>query len=285
MRLIRFGEAQRERPGVELEDGHRLDLSWHIQDYTPQFFAAGGMERLRHIVAEGKRCPPAPMDARLGPPVANPGKFLAIGLNYHKHAEEVGAKLPTVPEVFTKQVSCICGPNDEVWLPEGSTKLDYEVELAFVIGKRLSYQEADGNMLDYVAGYLICNDVSERTFQRRGSQWTQGKSHDHFGPLGPWLLSADQLRDPHTLRVRTLVNGQTRQDSNTSDLIFNVPHILAHLAHHMTLMPGDVITSGTPSGVAAGMNDAAAFLKAGDELELSIDGLGVQRQRVVPRPR
>lgn len=280
MKLIRFGEPGREKPGVQLKDGTRLDVSAHISDYNPDFFAAGGTARLPEIIADRKTCPTVAPSVRLGPPVARPHKFIAIGLNYRKHAAEVGAKIPTEPEVFTKHTSCICGPNDAIEVPQGSTKLDYEIELAFVMGSRVKNLADKADALQHIAGYMICNDVSERDFQMRGMQWTRGKSHDTFGPLGPWLVTPDEVGNPHDLKVTLKVNGKTRQDSNTNDFIFNVNHMLWYVSQFMTLEPGDVITTGTPSGVAAGMGDQAAFLKDGDVVELAIDKLGVQTQRV-----
>jgi len=280
MKLIRFGEPQREKPGVLLKDGTRLDLSAHIDDYSPDFFAAGGLARVAELVASPGNLPVADPSARLGPPVARPRKFVAIGLNYRRHAAEVGAEIPKEPEVFTKYTSCICGPNDDTLIPKTSTKLDYEVELAFVMGRRAADLPSEDGALDHVAGYFICNDVSERDFQFRGSQWVRGKSHDTFGPLGPWLVTADEVGDPHKLEVETKVNGKTRQKSNTSDFIFNLPHIIWYCSQFFTLEPGDVVTTGTPEGVAVGMKDPAAFLKEGDVVEVSVDKLGQQTQKV-----
>jgi len=280
MKLIRFGETGRERPGVELQDGTRVDLSAHINDYTPDFFAAGGVERVRELVQTHKDLPKVGKDVRLGAPVARPHKFIAIGLNYRKHAAEVGAEIPKEPEVFTKHTSCISGPNDDIEKPPTSTKLDYEVELAFVMSHRVKNLANEADALKYIAGYMICNDVSERDFQFRGGQWTRGKSYDTFGPLGPWLVTADEVGDPHNLEVALKVNGQQRQGSNTNDFIFNINHCLWYVSQFMTLEPGDVVTTGTPSGVAIGMGDPAAFLKDGDVVELTISKLGSQTQRV-----
>ncbi len=283
MKLIRFGAPGREQPGVQLDDGSRLDLSQHISDYTPQFFAAGGVERVRELVAQRRDTPVADPNGRLGAPVARPHKFIAIGLNYRRHAEEVGAEIPKEPEVFTKYTSSITGPNDGIVVPKTSTKLDYEVELAFVLKNRVADLESEAEALQHVAGYLICNDVSERDFQFRGTQWVRGKSHDSFGPLGPWLVTPDEVGDPHALELSLSVNGQVRQCSNTNDFIFNVPHVIWYCSQFFTLEPGDVITTGTPEGVAAGMNDPAAFLKAGDTVELTIAKLGSQVQQVRPK--
>ena len=282
MRLIRFGAPGRERPGVILPDGTRLDLSDHIQDYTPEFLAAGGLERLSKLITEhGRDCPPADRKERLGPPIARPNKFIAIGQNYRAHVEETGQELPKEPPVFTKQSSCICGPNDDVIIPKGSTKLDYEVELAVVIKTKLRYLEKEADAMKYVAGFTICNDVSERNFQlERGPTWTKGKSADTFGPLGPYLTTAEDVPDYGNLGISLKVNGETRQNSNTSDLIFGVPHLVWYISQFFTLEPGDVITTGTPSGVALGMKPPR-WLKAGDVLELAIEKMGTQTQHVV----
>jgi 2-keto-4-pentenoate hydratase/2-oxohepta-3-ene-1,7-dioic acid hydratase in catechol pathway len=282
MRLIRFGTPGRERPGVILPDGTRLDVSEHIQDYTPEFFAAGGLDRLKTLITEhGKECPPADRKARLGPPISRPHKFLAIGLNYRKHAQEVGAEIPKEPIVFTKQTSCICGPNDHVVIPKGSTKLDYEVELAVVMKTKLRYLEKEADAMKYVAGFTICNDVSERNFQlERGPTWTKGKSADTFGPLGPYLTSTEDVSDYANLDLQLKVNGEIRQNSNTNDLIFTVPHLVWYISQFFTLEPGDVITTGTPSGVAQGMKPPR-WLRPGDVMELAIAKLGTQTQTVV----
>jgi 2-keto-4-pentenoate hydratase/2-oxohepta-3-ene-1,7-dioic acid hydratase in catechol pathway len=278
MKLFRFGEPGREKPGVELPDGTRLDVSDHIQDFGPEFFACGGMERLKTI-ATARLCPPVKGNPRIGPPVARPNQFIAIGLNYRKHAEETGAKLPTEPEVFVKLTSCICGPNDDILVPPGSEKMDYEVELALVMKNKLRYLANKEEAFQHVAGFMICNDVSERDYQRRGSQWIKGKSHQNFGPLGPWLVPTEQLPDVHNLDLSLKVNGQTRQNSNTNDLIFDCKHIVWYLSQFFTLEPGDVITTGTPSGVALGMNPPQ-WLKAGDTVEAAIAKLGTQRNTV-----
>jgi 2,4-didehydro-3-deoxy-L-rhamnonate hydrolase len=285
MKLIRFGASGREQPGVLLDDGTRLDLSRHIRDYSPDFFAAGGMARVAELVKARKDTPAADPKARLGAPVARPLKFVAIGLNYRKHAEETGAAIPKEPVVFCKATSCICGPDDGIQVPRTSKKLDYEVELAFVMKNRVADLASQDEALAHVAGYLICNDVSERDFQFRGPQWTIGKSHDSFGPLGPWLVTPDEVGDPHALALTLKVNGKVRQQSNTNDFIFNVPHMIWYLSQFMTLEPGDVVTTGTPNGVAAGMKDPNAFLKVGDTVELSIAKLGTQTQKVMPKPQ
>jgi 2-keto-4-pentenoate hydratase/2-oxohepta-3-ene-1,7-dioic acid hydratase in catechol pathway len=282
MRLIRLGAPGRERPGVIMPDGTRLDVSEHIQDYTPEFFAAGGLERLKTLITQhGKDCPPAGRNERLGSPIARPHKFIAIGMNYRKHAVEVGAEIPKEPVVFTKHTTCIVGPNDDVVVPRGSTKLDYEVELAVVMKTKLRYLESEADAMKYVAGFTICNDVSERNFQlERGPTWVKGKSADTFGPLGPYLTTVDEVPDHDHLDLELKVNGQVRQSSNTSDLVFGVPHLVWYISQFFTLEPGDVITTGTPSGVAMGMKPPQ-WLKPGDTMELTIAKLGTQTQRVV----
>ena len=278
MKLIRFGEPGREKPGVQLDDGTRIDVSHHIPDYNPDFFAAGGIARLTEIAASRANCPVVPNGMRIGPPVGKPGKFVAIGLNYRNHAKELGAEIPKEPEVFTKYTTCICGPDDGIIIPRTSGKMDYEVELAFVMGRTVRDLPSEDGALEHVAGYLLCNDVTDRDFQFRGSQWVRGKSHDSFGPLGPWLVTPDELGDPHTLDLETKVNGETRQKSNTADFIFNIPHIIWYCSQFFTLEAGDVVTTGTPAGVASGMKDPGAFLKEGDTVEVTVSRLGKQTQ-------
>ncbi|MCZ6473988.1 MAG: fumarylacetoacetate hydrolase family protein [SAR324 cluster bacterium] len=281
MKLIRFGEPGAEKPGFEQEDGTRRDVSGEISDYTPRFFADGGLDKLRELAAHPDDCPQVPAGTRLGPPVARPHKFLAIGLNYKQHAKEVGSEIPSEPVVFTKATSCICGPDDPTLLPRGSEKLDYEVELAFVIKDTVRNLASEADALAHIAGFTICNDVSERHHQlEQGGQWVKGKSADSFGPLGPFLITPDDLPDFANLEVSTKVNGAFRQKSNTNDMIFSVPHCLWYLSQYLTLEPGDVVTTGTPEGVAVGMNDPAAFLKSGDKVEVSIAKLGTQTQLI-----
>lgn len=280
MKLIRFGETGRERPGVQLDDGTRLDLSYHISDYTPEFFAANGPQRVQEIVAARENCPTVDASVRLGAPLARPHKFIAIGLNYKKHAQESNMPIPKEPVVFTKQTNCISGPHDEIPLLPGSTRLDYEVELALVMKNTVKHLSSEASALEHVAGYLVCNDVSEREVQLTGPQWTIGKSHDGYGPLGPYLVTPDEVGNPHELEVRLSVNGKQRQLGNTNDFIFNLNKIIVYLSQYMTLEPGDIITTGTPHGVAMGMDDPNAFLKDGDVVEVEIDKLGVQRSVV-----
>lgn len=282
MKLIRFGEPGREKPGIEQDDGSRLDVSGQIGDYTPDFFAEGGLDKLRKAADKAAELPAVPAGARLGPPVARPHKFVAIGLNYKKHAIETGNPIPQEPVIFAKATSSICGPDDDTIIPRGSEKMDYEVELAFVIKRTARNLASESEAMDHIAGFTICNDVSERLFQlERGGQWVKGKSADTFGPLGPCMVTADDLPDYGNLAVSTKVNGEIRQSSNTNDMIFSVPHCLWYLSQFMTLEPGDVITTGTPEGVAGGMGDPAAFLKSGDTVEVSIDKLGAQTQKLV----
>ncbi len=281
MKLIRHGAAGTEKPGVLIEDGRRIDASAHFLDYNENFFASGGLARLSSWVADG--CPGGeemPAGVRLGPPVARPSKIVCVGQNYLAHALEFGGPVPTEPALFMKASSAWCGPFDEVVIPRDSQKLDYEVELAFVIGKRASNVE-ESAALDHIAGYACFCDYSERAFQKEmGGQWTKGKSADTFAPCGPWLLTSDEVADPNHLRLWTKVNGEPRQDSNTRDMITHVPQIVAYISRFMTLLPGDVVATGTPSGVGMGMNPPT-YLKQGDFVECGIDGLGEIRQRVV----
>ena len=278
MRLIRFGLSGYEKPGVELEDGTRLDLSETVPDYTPTFFASGGLSHLQAVLAAKPHLPEVPQGMRLGPPIARPHKFIAIGLNYRKHAEEGNHPIPTEPVIFTKATSCICGPNDNTIIPPGSKKLDYEVELAFVMKNKARHLASPEEAIARVAGFMICNDVSERHFQaERGGQWTKGQSHDTFGPLGPVLVTTSALPDHDNLELTLKVNGKVRQNSNTNDLIFSVPYLVWYLSQFMTLEPGDVVTTGTPSGVGNAMKPPG-LLKAGDVVELNIAKLGSQRQ-------
>ncbi len=281
MKLIRFGEPGAEKPGIEQEDGTRRDVSGQVSDYTPEFFASGGLEKLAEVADKADQCPEVPASTRLGPPVARPLKFLAIGLNYKNHALELGGSIPDEPVIFSKATSCICGPDDHTLMPRGSEKLDYEVELAFVMKDTVRNLASESEALAHIAGFTICNDVSERFNQlERGGQWVKGKSADTFGPLGPWLVTTDALPDFGNLEVSTKVNGAYRQRSSTSDLIFSIPHCLWYLSQFMTLEAGDVVTTGTPEGVAVGMNDPEAFLKPGDKVEVSVAKLGTQTQLV-----
>ena len=277
MKLVRYGEVGAEKPG--LMDGETLrDLSNHVADITGDMLDDATLETLRGIdpasLAEVKGNP------RLGPCVGNIGKFLCIGLNYSDHAAETGAAIPEHPILFFKANSAIVGPNDDVVMPRGSTHTDWEVELGVVIGKKAKYVSKE-NALEHVAGYCVINDVSERHFQTQlTGQWTKGKSCDTFGPTGPWLVTRDEIPDPQALDMSLDVNGKRMQTGNTSTMIFSVAEIIEHLSGLMTLHPGDVITTGTPPGVGMGMKPNPVYLKKGDVMELTIQGLGKQRQKV-----
>lgn len=278
MKLLRYGPAGREKPGMLAADGTLRDLSGVVDDIAGDVISPAGLDRLRAI--DPQTLPAVDGNPRLGPCVAGLQKIICIGLNYSDHAAETGAEPPEEPIVFAKALNALCGPNDDVELPRGSKALDWEVELAVIIGSKTKYvSEADA--MDHVAGFAIMNDVSERDFQtKRSGQWTKGKSHDTFGPLGPWLVTRDEVTDPHNLDMWLDVNGERRQTGNSNTLIFNVPHVVSYLSQFMTLMPGDVISTGTPPGVGMGMKPPQ-YLKAGDVITLSIAGLGEQRQTVV----
>lgn len=280
MKLVRFGESGSESPGVLQGDDTILDVSGFGEDYNEAFFGSDGLGRLeKWLVANAASAPKVDSGVRLGPPIARPSKILCIGLNYSDHAAESGAEVPPEPLLFTKASSSMVGPNDNLIIPKGSTQMDYEVELSLVIKKKANYvDEADA--LDYVAGYSLFNDYSERGFQKdRSGQWVKGKSADTFAPMGPFLATPDEVGDVHNLRLWLSVNGEERQDGNTSNLIFNVPTVISHLSQFMSLLPGDMISTGTPAGVGGGFNPPR-FLKPGDTVELGIDGLGSSAQHV-----
>ena len=278
MKLVRHGAKGRERPGVVDSGGSIRDLSGVCEDFGPAFFAGDSLVRLRHV--EVSSLPMAPRDARLGPCIAQPGNFIAIGLNYVQHARETNAPIPKDPILFNKAPSCVSGPFDPVILPKRSTKTDWEVELALVIGRQAHYV-GESEALDYVAGYCVCNDLSEREFQlERSGQWVKGKMAPTFGPLGPWLVTRDEIGDVQNLRLWLELNGKRIQDSSTSDMIFTVAKIVSDTSQYVVLQPGDVITTGTPPGVGLGMKPPK-FLKAGDVMRLGVEGLGAQEQRVV----
>jgi 2,4-didehydro-3-deoxy-L-rhamnonate hydrolase len=279
MKLVRWGLNGEEKPGIWV-NGKMLDVSAHIRDYDAAFFSGGGLLQLNDLL-ESNSFPVLPANIRLGCPVANPSKIICVGLNYAKHAAETGAAVPTEPIIFLKATSAITGPYDVIQIPRNSTKTDWEVELAVVIGKRASYVTQESAM-DYVAGYCLHNDVSERAFQlERGGTWDKGKGCDSFAPLGPWLVTKDEISNPHNLRLWLKVNDQTMQDGNTDDLIFDIPTLVAYISSFMTLMPGDIISTGTPSGVGMGIKPQPVYLKPGDVVELGIDGLGCAQQTVV----
>lgn len=280
MKLIRFGEPGNEKPGVLLDGEARVDASAAVSDYDEAFFAGNGLTELGQWIArDASRAPRVNAGVRWAPPVRRPGKIICIGLNYRDHAAETGAKIPAEPVVFSKAVSALAGPNDGVTLPRGAEKLDWEAELAVVIGKRASYV-TQSQALEFVAGYAILNDYSERGFQlERGGQWTKGKSADTFAPLGPFVATRDEIAEPPRLGIWLKVNGEVRQKSNTANMIFDVPTIVSYVSQFMTLHPADIISTGTPGGVAMGMK-TPVYLKPGDVVELGIDGLGSARQVV-----
>ncbi len=279
MKLLRHGPVGQEKPGALDASGRARDLSLLVPDFTPDWLAPAKLLALAAIDLE--RMPLVPEGARIGAPVAGTRQFIAIGLNYRKHAEEAGLEIPKEPVVFTKAITSIGGPNDDVNLPPDAQAGDWEIELGFVIGttaRSVSVEKA----LSHVAGYCLANDVSERDWQiKRGGQWGKGKSFDGFGPIGPWLVTSDELPDPQTIPLQLSVNGQVRQSSNTSDMIFTIAQIVSHLSQFMTLLPGDLVITGTPSGVGLGIKPSPVFLKRGDVMTLDAGPLGTQRQLVV----
>ena len=282
MKLIRKGEPNEESPGLLLPDGREVDVSSFGEDYDEVFFETNGLERLSEWMKEnGEDLPPFPENERYGSPIARPSKIVCIGLNYDDHARESGMEIPPEPVIFFKATSSFCGPNDNLILPRGGDKTDWEVELAFVIGKRASYVE-ESEAMDYLAGYALHNDYSERAFQLdRSGQWVKGKSCDTFAPFGPWLATHDEIEDPNNLNMWLKVNGETTQSSNSSNLHYKIPFLLSYVSQFMTLLPGDIISTGTPPGVGMGM-DPQVYLQAGDLVELGIDQLGSSSQKVVP---
>src|SRR6202521_1980129 len=278
MKLVRYGEIGREKPGLVDKSGQLRDLSAHLQDFVGDAFSPASLAKIAGL--DPARLPAVSGKPRIGAPVGGLPKFIAIGLNYSDHAAEVGMQLPTEPIVFMKANNSLCGPNDKVEKPRGSTKLDWECELAIIIGTRAKYvSEADA--LNYVAGYSVCNDVSERFFQiERLGQWTKGKSHDTFGPLGPWLVTKDEIADVQKLSLWLDVNGTRRQTGTTSTMIFTMAKCISYVSQFLTLLPGDIITTGTPPGVGTGMKPPQ-FLNVGDVVTLGIEGLGEQRQEII----
>ena len=281
MKLIRFGPKGEEKPGLLLADGTRRDASAFGGSWNEAFFGGDGLERLAAWAREhAATAPVVPDDVRLGSPVPRPSKIVCIGLNYADHARETGAAIPTEPVIFFKASTALCGPDDDLVLPRGSVKTDWEVELAVVIGRRARYVAPEDG-LRHVAGYALHNDYSERQDQlERGGNWSKGKSHDTFAPLGPFLATPDEIGDPHSLPMWLSVNGTKRQDSSTREMVFQVPALVSYLSRFMTLLPGDVISTGTPPGVGLGFKPPI-YLKEGDVVDLGIEGLGRQRQRVV----
>ena len=280
MKLVRYGKAGQEKPGLIDKNGKLRDLSKIVPDITPQTLAAGAIAKIKKAKIEKLKVVPG--KPRLGPPVGNVRNFPAVGLNYADHAAEAGMPIPKEPILFSKTPNSICGPNDNVMVPKGSTKLDWEVEIAIVIGKRAkNIKEKDA--VKHIAGYCVCNDVSERAFQLEGTgQCLKGKCAETFGPLGPWLVTTDEIKDPQKLAMYLDVNGKRMQTGNTKTMIFSVRQIVSYLSQFMVLEPGDVITTGTPPGVGLGMKPPV-FLKDGDRMHLGIEGLGEQRQTVVAR--
>lgn len=280
MKLIRYGEAGKERTGIQL-DGKNYDTSAFGEDYNEAFFESDGLSRLENFVKEARAgLVELPEGIRLGSPIARPSKILCIGLNYKDHAEETGAKIPAEPILFMKSTTALVGPDDDVMIPKDSVKTDWEVEFCIVIGKRASYvEEADAEK--YIAGYVLHNDVSEREYQlERGGTWDKGKGCDTFAPLGPVMVTKDEIADINDVDLWLKVNGQIMQQGNTKNLIFKVPFIVSYVSKFMTLLPGDIISTGTPAGVGLGFNPPV-YLKAGDVIELGAAGLGTQKQQVV----
>ena len=278
MKLVRYGEKGAEKPGLIDKSGQLRDLSAHLKDLTGEAYSPDSLKKLAAI--DPASLPAVSGKPRFGAPVTGISKFVAIGLNYSDHAKETGAAIPTEPIIFMKANTSLAGPNDAVEKPRGSTKLDWEVEIAAIIGTRAKYiSEADA--LNYVAGYCVCNDVSERAFQtERLGQWTKGKSHDTFGPVGPWLATKDEIKDVQNLSMWLDVNGQRRQTGSTQTMIFSMAKCISYVSQFMTLLPGDIITTGTPPGVGLGMKPPT-FLNVGDVVTLGIEGLGEQRQEIV----
>ena len=278
MKLCRYGKNGYEKPGMIDAEGRLRDLSKVVASIGPNEISPRGLKMLTKIRPE--TLPVIANNPRLGVPYVGIGKFVAIGLNYSDHAKEAGMPIPAEPVVFMKATTCISGPNDDVIQPKNSTKLDWEVELGVVIGSKAQYVSEE-KALEHVAGYCVVNDVSERSFQMATSQWDKGKGFDTAGPVGPWLVTTDEITDPQTLDMWLDVNGKRMQTGNTRTMVFGVAKIIAHVSHYMTLMPGDIITTGTPPGVALGMKPSPVFLKLGDVVTLGIRGLGEQRQKVV----
>jgi 2-keto-4-pentenoate hydratase/2-oxohepta-3-ene-1,7-dioic acid hydratase in catechol pathway len=279
MKLVRYGAIGQEKPGLIDKSGQLRDLSAHVKDLNGETYAPASLAKLAAL--DPAKLPAVDGKPRIGAPVTGMSKYVAIGLNYVDHAKETGNPIPTEPIFFMKANTSLSGPHDKVEKPRGSTKLDYEVEIAAIIGTRAKYvSEADA--LNHVAGYCICNDVSERNFQmERGPTWTKGKSHDTFGPLGPWLVTKDEIKDVQKLSMWLDVNGERRQTGSTSTMIFTMAKCISYVSQFLTLLPGDIITTGTPPGVASGMKPVPKFLNVGDVVTLGIEGLGEQRQEII----
>jgi 2-keto-4-pentenoate hydratase/2-oxohepta-3-ene-1,7-dioic acid hydratase in catechol pathway len=278
MKLIRFGAIGHEKPGVQLANGTKIDVSDFGSDYNEEFFGNGGINKLSEWLDNNQnQCPKIGSEVRLGVPLVRPSKIVCVGLNYAKHAAESGMEVPQEPVLFFKATSALVGPNDDIIIPKGSEKTDWEVELAIVIGAKASYVE-ETDALDHVAGYVLHNDVSERAFQlERSGQWVKGKSCDSFAPVGPFIATKDEIADPNNLDLWLKLNGEMMQDSNTSDFIFNIQQVVSHISQFMTLLPGDIISTGTPFGVGLGLTPPK-YLKSVDVVELGIEGLGTSKQ-------
>ena len=278
MKLIRFGAINEEKPGVFLANGTKLDVSAFGHDYDEAFFGENGIEKLQDWLKNNQdSCPIVGNDVRLGPPLMRPSKIVCVGLNYAQHAAESGMDVPEEPVLFFKATSAIVGPNDPIIIPKGSEKTDWEVELAIVVGKKASYV-SEKDALNHVAGYVLHNDVSERAFQlERSGQWVKGKSCDTFAPIGPFIATPDEIGDPNNLNLWLTLNGEQMQNSSTSDFIFNIQHVVSYISQYMTLLPGDIISTGTPFGVGLGLTPPR-YLQDGDIMELGIEGLGVSKQ-------
>ena len=280
MKLLRVGNKQKEKPAILDKDGKIRDLSSQIKDFSPEFLNSSTINKLKNVNLND--LPELSNKDRIGSCIKNPGKFVAIGLNYTDHAKETGLKTPTEPIVFMKASSSICGPNDQIEIPKGSYKLDWEVELAFVVGKQTK-NISENDATDHILGYCIVNDVSEREWQiEKLGQWVKGKSGDTFGPTGPYLVTKDEISDINNLNLTTEVNGNKMQSGNTKNMIFNTNFILSYLSKFMSLQPGDLVTTGTPAGVGMGMNPQV-FLKSGDNIKIAIDNLGTQNSKVVSK--
>ncbi|MGQ4879951.1 fumarylacetoacetate hydrolase family protein [Billgrantia sp. LNSP4103-1] len=281
MKLLRFGPKGHEKPGLLDADGTIRDLSAHIDDLDGQRLGRASLSRLADL--DPARLPEVSADTRLGPCVGRVGKFICIGLNYSDHAAETGAEVPPEPVIFNKWTSAICGPNDDVIIPRGSQKTDWEVELGVVIGKQARYV-TEAEAMEHVAGYCVVNDVSEREFQlERSGTWDKGKGCDTFGPLGPWLVTPDEIDDPHALDLWLEVDGHRYQDGNTRTMVYQIPYLISYLSRFMTLEPGDVISTGTPPGVGMGQKPPT-YLRPGQQMRLGIEGLGIQTQGVIAEP-
>jgi 2,4-diketo-3-deoxy-L-fuconate hydrolase len=280
MKLIRFGEIGKEKPGVLIGE-KRYDVSSIVTDFNESFFEENGLEKLQKALENNPTLPEVNASVRLGSPVARPSKIICIGLNYVDHCKETNAPIPTEPIIFFKSTTSLCGPDDDLIIPKNSEKTDWEVELAFIVGKKASYVE-EAEALDYVAGYALLNDYSERAFQlERGGQWAKGKGSDTFAPLGPFLATKDEIADVDNLKMWLTVNGKKYQDSNTLNLVFKIPYLVHYLSQFMTLLPGDIISTGTPPGVGLGIKPDPIYIKAGDVVELGIEGLGTSKQKAV----